>query len=61
VPTVIDRQRVIGLFEENEAQLVEVLPAGEYQEERLPAAVGPHLGPYPHVRDRCSHRSISTG
>jgi rhodanese-related sulfurtransferase len=38
VPEVIDRDRVRELVESG-AQLVEVLPAEEYEEDHLPAAV----------------------
>lgn len=37
MPTDVDRQRVIALLEAD-AQLVEVLPADEYDEEHLPHA-----------------------
>jgi rhodanese-related sulfurtransferase len=38
VPTEIDREEVRRLVEQG-AQLVEVLPADEYEEEHLPGAV----------------------
>lgn len=38
MPTAIDRDRVQWLLEQG-AQLVEVLPADEYQYERLPGAI----------------------
>ncbi len=39
MPTTVDRSRVRELLEEQSAQLVEVLPRGEYDEEHLPDAV----------------------
>jgi rhodanese-related sulfurtransferase len=38
MPTVIDRDRVRQLVEQQAAQLVEVLPRAEYDEEHLPGA-----------------------
>ena len=38
MPEMIDRDRVLELVESG-AQLVEVLPAEEYEEDHLPAAV----------------------
>ena len=38
MPTTIDRHRVQALLEQG-AQLVEVLPKGEYEEEHLPGAI----------------------
>jgi len=39
VPTVVDRHEVRSLVEEDHAQLVEVLPQDEYDDEHLPDAV----------------------
>lgn len=39
MPTVVDRRQLLGLLEGSEAQLVEVLPRAEYDEEHLPGAV----------------------
>jgi rhodanese-related sulfurtransferase len=39
MPTVIDRDRVRQLVEQEAAQLVEVLPRAEYDEEHLAGAV----------------------
>ena len=39
MPTVIDRHRVRRLIEEEQAQLLEVLPRDEYEGERLPGAL----------------------
>jgi rhodanese-related sulfurtransferase len=39
MPTVIDRRRLRRLVEEELAQLVEVLPREEYDEEHLPGAL----------------------
>jgi rhodanese-related sulfurtransferase len=39
MPTVVDRHRLRHLVEEEQAQLVEVLPRGEYDEEHLPGAL----------------------
>lgn len=38
MPRVVDRQRVLALLDEG-AQLVEVLPRDEYDEEHLPDAI----------------------
>jgi rhodanese-related sulfurtransferase len=38
MPTSIDRQEVQRLLAEEQAQLVEVLPAAEYEDEHLPGA-----------------------
>ena len=39
MPTAIDRHEVQRLLAEQQAQLVEVLPAAEYEDEHLPAAI----------------------
>ena len=39
MPTSIDRNELQTLLTEQEAQLVEVLPAGEYEDEHLPGAI----------------------
>jgi rhodanese-related sulfurtransferase len=39
VPATIDRDRVVQLVEHYRAQLVEVLPRHEYEEEHLPGAI----------------------
>jgi rhodanese-related sulfurtransferase len=39
MPTTIDRNRVRQLIAEQQAQLVEVLPAAEYADEHLPGAI----------------------
>jgi rhodanese-related sulfurtransferase len=39
MPTAIDRQEVQRLLAAEQAQLVEVLPAAEYQDEQLPGAI----------------------
>ena len=39
MPTSIDRQQVQRLLAEQQAQLVEVLPAAEYADEHLPGAI----------------------
>lgn len=38
MPTSIDRQEAQRLLAEQQAQLVEVLPADEYEDEHLPGA-----------------------
>lgn len=38
MPTVVDRDRVLALLDQG-AQLVEVLPRDEYDEEHLPDAI----------------------
>ena len=39
VPEVIDRHRVQRMVRDENAQLVEVLPQEEYEEEHLPGAI----------------------
>jgi rhodanese-related sulfurtransferase len=39
MPTSIDRHQVQRLLAEQQAQLVEVLPAAEYKDEHLPEAI----------------------
>jgi rhodanese-related sulfurtransferase len=39
MPTAIDRQEVQRLLAAEQAQLVEVLPAAEYEDEHLPGAI----------------------
>lgn len=39
MPTAIDRHQVQRLIAEQQAQLVEVLPAAEYADEHLPGAI----------------------
>ena len=39
MPTSIDRQELQRLLAEQEAQLVEVLPADEYADEHLPGTI----------------------
>jgi rhodanese-related sulfurtransferase len=39
MPAAIDRDEVARLLREEQAQLVEVLPAGEYDDEHLPGAI----------------------
>lgn len=39
MPTVIDHHRLRRLVEEEQAQLLEVLPRDEYEEEHLPGAL----------------------
>lgn len=39
MPTSIDRHHVQQLLAEQQAQLVEVLPAAEYDDEHLPGAI----------------------
>jgi rhodanese-related sulfurtransferase len=39
MPTTIDRDQLQCLLEDEHAQLVEVLPADEYDDEHLPAAI----------------------
>ena len=39
MPTPVDRDEVERLVAEESAQLVEVLPAAEYEEEHLPGAI----------------------
>ena len=39
MPTPIDREGLQRLIDEEQAQLVEVLPAAEYEDEHLPGAI----------------------
>jgi rhodanese-related sulfurtransferase len=39
MPTPVDRDEVRRLITEDKAQLVEVLPSREYEEEHLPGAI----------------------
>ena len=39
MPTVIDRERLCRLLDVDGAQLVEVLPRAEYDDEHLPGAI----------------------
>lgn len=39
MPTSIDHRQVLRLLAEQQAQLVEVLPAAEYEDEHLPGAI----------------------
>ena len=39
MPAAIDRDEVAQLFREEHAQLVEVLPSDEYENEHLPGAI----------------------
>jgi len=39
MPTAIDRHEVERLFADRRAQLVEVLPPAEYEDEHLPGAI----------------------
>jgi rhodanese-related sulfurtransferase len=39
MPTAVERQEVQRLLAEEQAQLLEVLPAAEYEDEHLPGAI----------------------
>jgi rhodanese-related sulfurtransferase len=39
MPTPIDRHRLQRLLADQQAQLIEVLPAAEYEDEHLPGAI----------------------
>ncbi len=39
MPTPIDRRELQRLLDQEQAQLVEVLPAAEYEDEHLPGAI----------------------
>jgi rhodanese-related sulfurtransferase len=39
MPTPIDRDRLQRLLADEQAQLIEVLPAAEYEDEHLPGAI----------------------
>jgi rhodanese-related sulfurtransferase len=44
MPTPIDRDGVQGLLHDEQAQLIEVLPSDEYEDEHLPGAINIPLG-----------------
>ena len=52
MPTSIDRQEVQRLLTEERAQLVEVLPPAEYEDEHLPAAINIPLKELDHETTR---------
>jgi rhodanese-related sulfurtransferase len=58
VPTVVDRHEVRRLVEEDHAQLVEVLPQDEYDEEHLPGAL--HL-PLKQLDAAAAARTLDAG
>jgi len=49
MPTSIDRHELQRLLAEQEAQLVEVLPADEYADEHLPGAINVALKELDHA------------
>ena len=49
MPTSIDRHELQRLLAEQEAQLVEVLPADEYADEHLPGAINIALNALGHA------------
>ena len=52
MPAVVDRSAVLRLLAEDDAQLVEVLPQGEYDEEHLDGAIHlPLKSLSPHTAD----------
>jgi rhodanese-related sulfurtransferase len=58
MPAVIDRRGLRRLLDEENAQLVEVLPPGEYDEEHLPGAV--HL-PLKQLDAHAAARTLDPG
>ncbi len=52
MPTPIDRQEVQRLLAAEHAQLIEVLPAAEYEDEHLPAAINIPLKELDHETTR---------
>lgn len=54
MPTAIDRQEVQRLLAAAQAQLVEVLPAAEYEDEHLPGAINIPLKSSTARRHGCS-------
>jgi rhodanese-related sulfurtransferase len=52
MPTSIDRQEVQRLLTEERAQLVEVLPPAEYEDEHLPGAINIPLKELDHETTR---------
>jgi rhodanese-related sulfurtransferase len=58
VPTVIDRRRLRRLLDDENAQLVEVLPKAEFDEEHLPGAV--HL-PLKQLDGHAAARTLDAG
>jgi rhodanese-related sulfurtransferase len=58
VPAVVDRDELRRLVEEDHAQLVEVLPRDEYDDEHLPGAA--HL-PLKQLDDAAAARTLDAG
>jgi rhodanese-related sulfurtransferase len=58
VPAVVDRDEMRRLVEEDRAQLVEVLPQEEYDDEHLPGAV--HL-PLKQLDAAAAARTLDAG
>ena len=58
MPAVVDREELRRLVEEDHAQLVEVLPRDEYDDEHLPGAV--HL-PLKQLDAAAAARTLDAG
>lgn len=52
MPDAIDRSELQRLLEQEQAQLVEVLPPDEYEDEHLPGAINIPLKTLDHVTTR---------
>jgi rhodanese-related sulfurtransferase len=52
MPTPIDRHELQRLLAEQQAQLIEVLPAAEYEDEHLPGAINIPLKELDHETTR---------
>jgi rhodanese-related sulfurtransferase len=57
MPTPIDRQELHRLLAEQQTQLIEVLPAAEYEDEHLPGAINIPLK----ALDRATTRLLDRG
>jgi rhodanese-related sulfurtransferase len=57
MPTPIDRHELQRLLAEQQAQLIEVLPAAEYEDEHLPGAINIPLKEF----DRETTRGVDRG
>ena len=57
MPTPIDRDEVQRLLAEEQAQLIEVLPPAEYEDEHLPGAINLPLKQLDRARARQLDRS----
>jgi rhodanese-related sulfurtransferase len=57
MPTPVDRDELQRLLVERQAQLVEVLPAADYEDEHLPGAINIPLKELEHETTRALNRA----